>query len=183
MAEILNKKEVRKEAKELLKQGISKQQVFERLVEKHLYSIEIADILSNIPSPKAISKYGVWNNVLLGVIILNALIFFISSPPIGVSLWFGLLIYGVLTKKINYYKWVAILSFLIITIFVVLMFNDSGGNDFSFSLISILTINLISCILPIWLERKLCPKPKEDKILYTNSLGEQKYKMTYQFKD
>ena len=57
MTEILNKKEVRKEAKELLKQGIIKQQVFESLVEKHKYSIEIANILTNIPSLKAIKKY------------------------------------------------------------------------------------------------------------------------------
>ena len=183
MAEILNKKEVRKEAKELLKQGIIKQQVFESLVEKHKYSIEIANILTNIPSLKAIKKYRIWNYILLGVIILNTLIFLISAPSISSTLWFSLLIYGVSTMKTNYYKWVAILSFFIIAIFVVLVLNNSGENNYSFSLISIIILSIISCILPIWLETKLCPKPKEEKVLYTNSKGQQKYKMTYQFQD
>lgn len=183
MAELLNKKEVRKDAKELLKQGVCKQQVFKTLVEKHKYSIEVANILTYLPSQKAIKKYGIWNYVLLVAICLNALILLFNSPNIGAILWFGLLIYGVITMRINYYKWVAILSFFLITTFVVLIFYNQGGNNYSLSLISILISNIISLILSIWLETKLCPKPKEEKVQYTNSEGEQKFKMTYQFKD
>lgn len=58
MAELLNKKEVRKDAKELLKQGVCKQQVFKTLVEKYKYSIEVANILTYLPSQKAIKIDG-----------------------------------------------------------------------------------------------------------------------------
>lgn len=181
--ENLNKKEIRKEAKQLLKQGTSKQETFELLVDKHKYTYEIADILESIPSAKAIAKYGIWNHVLLAIIILTTIVFFLTTYSIGTLLWYGLLIYGVATKRINYYMWVTIMSLFALVVFIVTFLTSSAETFYWTRTIILIILIIPSCILPIWLEKKLCPKPTEKKVLYTNSQGQQRMKIVYEFTD
>jgi hypothetical protein len=179
----LNKKEIRKEARQLLKQGTSKQETFELLVDKHKYTKEIADILKNIPSAIAIAKYGIWNHVLLAILILTTIIFFLVAPSIGTLLWYGLLIYGVATKRINYYMWVTVMSSFALVVFIVIILTSSSETFYWTRTIIMMILIIPSCILPIWLEKKLYPKPTEKKVQYTNTQGQQRMKIVYEFTD
>ena len=59
--EKINKKEILKEAIRLLKEGSSKQEVFDALSIKYSNTKVVADIITYIPSQAAIKKYGIWN--------------------------------------------------------------------------------------------------------------------------
>src|SRR5687768_10911248 len=98
MADHLNKSEVRKEAREMLKAGTSRQEVYETLTEKYKYGKEVADIVKFLPSRAASKKYDYWNSILLVVIIILAGLFFLTGGGLGILIWFGVIIYGVATK-------------------------------------------------------------------------------------
>ncbi len=66
MATELDKKQVKKRAKELLKTGIPKQEADEQLSEEFQNKTIIANIHKRLPSSKTLKKYGIWNSVLLG---------------------------------------------------------------------------------------------------------------------
>ncbi|MFN3529437.1 MAG: hypothetical protein ACK417_05900 [Bacteroidia bacterium] len=181
--EKLNKKEIRNEALQLLKQGTSKQMTFELLVDKHKYTKEIAEILENIPSKKAVTKYGKWNYVLLAILIITTIKFCLEASLIGTLLWYGLLIYVVATKRIKHYWWVtAMSSSLLVALIVIILTSSSETCSWTTTTIMLIII-IPSCILPIWLEKKLCPKPTEKKVQYTNSQGQQRMKIVYEFTD
>jgi len=44
-------------------------------------------------------KYGIWNHILLATLILTALMVLFVTSSFGTVFWYGLLIYGVATKK------------------------------------------------------------------------------------
>ncbi len=181
--EKLNKNEIIKEAKQLLKQGNSKQETFELLVDKHKYTKEVADLLKKIPSAKAIAKYGIWNHILLANLILTTVIFYLTAPSIGILFWYGLLVYGVATKSINYYMWVSGMSSLALLAFIVIILTSSSETSNLTKTVFMLILIIPSCFLPIWLEKKLCPKPTEKKVQYTNLQGQQRMKIVYEFTD
>lgn len=181
--EKLNKKQVRNEARQLLKQGASKQDAFDILLEKYKYAKEVADILKNLPSKQAIDKYGKWNYVLLGLLALTTVILFLATPTLGILLWYGLLIYAVARMLVKYYVWVAVFSALAIISFVAVIFtSDSAATNWG-NLIIMAILVIPTLILSIWLERRLCPKPIESKEEYANSQGQKRLKIVYEFSD
>ena len=175
-----NKKEIKKEARQLLKEGTPKQEAFEILKEKYKYSKIIADILKNIPSKQAIERYGKWNNVLLAILILTLVLSLLTAPSIGM-LWYVLLIYVVARKLVKYYIWITVISAMGIIGSVAIMATSNIVFENWIGLIIIFVIIIPSLIIPIWLEKKLCPKPKEKKVKYTNSLGQKRLKIVYEF--
>jgi hypothetical protein len=64
MASQIDEKSIRRKTKELLNQGISKQQTYELLIEEFDNRKITAEIPQKIPSSKAWKKYGIWNHVL-----------------------------------------------------------------------------------------------------------------------
>ena len=179
----LNKNDVRKEAIKLLKKGTSKQETFDFLVDKYKFSKEISEVLKNIPSSKAIAKYGIWNNLLIALLILTTIIFLSVSSSIGILLWYGLLIYGVATKRVNYYLWVSVLSTFCLICFIAIFFmNFSEPTNWTITIIMLILI-IPSCFLPIWLAKRMCPKPIESKEEYINSEGQKRLKIVYEFTD
>ena len=183
------KKEIDKEARELLKQGMPKQEAFETLVDKYKYAKDVADVVKNIPSAERIQKYGVWNTVLLIWLIIIELLVIVTSPSIGI-LWYGLLIYAVAKKLVKYYGWITLLAVLgaLGSIATVALSGPGSFSSISFNA-SVVTILLLlvlyipTCILPYWLEKKLCPAPTERKEMYSNSEGEKRMRLVYQFHD
>jgi hypothetical protein len=179
------KKEIAKEAQQLLKQGgKTKQEVFEMLVDKYKYSKDVADVLRYIPTTQAIAKYGAWNTVLLVILILTAIISFMPNPTLGI-LWYVLLIYAVATKRIQYYMWATILySFFAISFLAIIMYMKSFEIIFHWISLIFLTFFVIpGCILPLWIQKKLCPKPIERKEVYVNAEGNRRLKIVYEFPD
>lgn len=179
----LNKKEIKQEALKLLNQGISKQETFEILKEKYEYAIEIANVLKKKPSVKAIEKYRKWNNILLGLLILTSIFFILTTPMIQILIWYVFLIYTVARMLVKYYIWTSIFSgFAIITYISILILDVNATNNLTY-ILPILTLVISTFILPIWLEKKMCPKPVESKVEYTNSDGQKRLKIVYQFSD
>lgn len=177
-----HKKEIAKEARQLFKQGgQTKQQVFELLTDKYKYEKDVADVLKYIPSSQAIAKYEIWNNILLAILILITITSYINSNSFWTLFGYGLLIFGVATKRIKYYMWITGLSALSLIFFaIVLLFNTPEVPELRIIILTILLF-IMSCILPIWLQKKLCPEPTEQKEKYTTSEGEERMRIVYEF--
>jgi len=178
------KKEISKDARQLFKQGgKTKQEVYEFLVGKYKYAKDVADVLKYIPSTQAMAKYGKWNTILLSLLILTAIIFFLVSPSIATLLWYGFLIYGVATMRIKYYVWVTVLSSCSLLAFIVLTIFYPSEMQYWTRTIFALFLVVSCCFLPVWLEKKLCPKPNERKEKYKNTEGEERMRIVYEFRE
>ena len=148
---------------------------------KYKYAKHVADVLKYIPSTQAMAKYGKWNSVLLSLLILHAVFSFLVSLSIGSLLWYGFLIYGIATMRMKYYKWITVVSFCaLLGVIVITVFYQS--EKYWLTIFAIFFIALY-CFLPLWLEKKLCPKPTERKEKYINSKGEERMRVVYGFND
>jgi hypothetical protein len=175
--------EIAKEARQLIKKGISKQETFETLNAKYNSAKEVSDILKYIPSFKAVKKYGVWNYLLLCLLLLSALFFVSHKPSFGVFIWYGSLAYIVARMLVKYYVYVAFLSATtVISLIALILFFDSSKENW-YEIGFILALAISTLILPFWLEKKLCPQPTETKELYINSEGQQRQRIVYGFTD
>ena len=176
-----DKKIIRVEAKELLKQGMSRQETYEQLTEKFKYRKTVADVLKNLPSKKAKDKYKKWNFTLLGLLVVTTVIYFLATPTIVIILWYGLLIYAVARMLTKYYIWVtALTAFGLIAGTVVIFMSDSSSTNWTNVLI-LLVLNLPILILPIWLTNKLTPNPIEKMEKYQGKDGRQRIRVHYEF--
>jgi len=179
----LKKDEILKEAGQLLKQGTSKQETFEILVGKYKSSKAVSDVLKNLPSLQAAKKYGFWNYTLFVLLLFSALFFAMHKPTFIIYVWYGLLMYVVARMAVKYYIYVALLSVITLITLAVLMITTDKF-QINWVEIGIICIDAaLTLFLSIWLERKLSPKPKEVKELYTDSQGEQKLRVKYEFAD
>jgi len=177
------KKEIAKEAQQLLKQGDkTKQEIFDILVDKYKYSKDVADILRYIPTKQAIKKYGIWNSILLTVLVLSTALSLITVPTIGI-IWYILLIYAVASKKMQYYMWATILySLFAMVFFATILTTKSFDIIFHWIILCLLFFLVVpGCILPLWLQKKLCPKPIEQKEVYVNAEGNKRMRIVYKF--
>ena len=181
--EKINKKEILKEAIRLLKEGSSKQEVFDALSIKYSNTKVVADIITYIPSQAAIKKYGIWNYVLLGVLIIIPVIILIGAPPNAALLYFILLIYIVVKRFVRYYSWIAVIAavFLLSMIGYIFVGNTRNVNWIQFGVLAGGSVILL--ILSLWIQSKLCPPPIESREENVNKNGERKLKIRFQFKD
>ncbi len=177
------KNEIVEKAKELLKQGRTRQETFELLVDKYKYTNKVLEVMKQMPSSKAIEKYGKWNNVLLGIMLLIVAMFSVSIGPGSLLILYGFLIYAVITKRFEHYFWISILSFVIlIAVLTISIININKSIDV-LAIVLILALHLPMIYLPYWIEKKMCPKPKEHREWYTNHEGRDKIKIVYEFSD
>ena len=178
----MNKKEVIKEAKDLLKKGDSKQDAYLVLKEKYKSPKEIAELLKNIPSTLAIEKYIKWNYTLLALLIVTTAIVMSINPLIGFLIWYGFIIFIVARVLVKYYYWVSMMTgFGLFGGIILAITSNEEINWIGTSLILILIIP--SFILSIWLPKKLCPPPVEKKVKYFDKTGLQRLKLVYEFAD
>jgi len=179
----LDKKQIRKRAKEILKTGIPKQEAYEQLAEEFQNRAATANVIRRLPSALALKKYGIWNHVLLGLLILTASILLLVKPSFGTALWYGLLIIAVARKTTRFYYWVTIMSALgVIGIIAAVLMNEATTEGW-IRIGFFLALVIPSCILPIWLMNKLTPAPEEEREYYENENGEQRSWMKPVFKE
>lgn len=155
------KKEIDKEARKLLKEGTSKQQVYEMLVSKYNYAKDVADVLKGIPSLSRVKKYGLWNDVLLALLLIILLNSILTKVTLSI-VWYLLLIYAVSQKLVKYYSWITFLSITGAFVFVIMLILTPDKVSI-LSIVILASILLPTCILPSWLENRLCPEPIEKK--------------------
>jgi len=180
----IDKKLVRKKAKQILKQGIAKQQTYEQLIEEFGNQAIMAQILKRIPSKQAWKKYGIWNYFLAGLMILLIVMMNLVNPSIGVILWYGLPTIAILRKATRFYFWVLILAgFGTIGGLVALIKFSSEGfeTEVIIKLGIFLGLLIPAAFLAIWLPRKLTPEPNEEREIYDNEYGERRSRIIYKF--
>lgn len=179
----LDKKQIKKRAKELLKTGITKQEAYEQLTDEFKNGTVTAKVLRRLPSALALKRYGIWNHILLGLLIITALIFFIADPTPGIVIWYGLLIIAVATKSTRFYYWVTIMSGIGLLTILYLMITAQGIDEGFIRIFLLLVLIIPSCVLPIWLMNRLTPAPEEIREYYENENGEQRSWMKPVFKE
>jgi len=177
------KREIKKEALELLKHGKSRQESFELLVEKFKFTTDVADVLKKLPSSIALAKYIKWNNILLGIMFLTTLVLLLIAGIGPWLFWYGILIFVVAKRRFEYYIWISFISFILSAGMIVIFFRNYDESHKLFDMAFLLTLFLASGFLPFWLEKRLCPKPKESRIVYTDHQGRDKIKIVYEFSD
>jgi hypothetical protein len=175
----LNKKAITQEAQQLLKDGNPKQEVYETLAKKYNNSKFIAEIIMHLPSSIAKTKYRKWNILLLISIIVPGVMFFTYAPSTFLMFEVMFLVVIISTMHTKLYIWVSALSIISLVVFIGVLFISTISNIYL--TITALVLTIINSILPFWVEKKLCPKPKQTKELYTNMYGEQKQRIIYEF--
>ncbi|MCL2247003.1 MAG: hypothetical protein FWC10_07825 [Lentimicrobiaceae bacterium] len=178
------KKEIRKEAKQLLNQGDkTKQEVFELLVDKYKYSKDVAGVLKYIPTKQAVKKYGIWNSILLIFLVITTILVFLTMPI--QLIWYVPLIYIVASKKLQYYFWVTVLFSLMAIGFFIVFISTLFTQPFDTTIWIFVVVSMFfvipGCILPLWLQKKLCPKPIERREVYVNAEGNKRVQLVYEF--
>jgi hypothetical protein len=180
-----HKKEIRKDARQLFRQGgRTKQEVYELLVEKYKYAKDVADELKYIPSTNAIAKYGKWNSILLLLVILSTIVSYYIKPSIQVLIWMAPLIYIVATFRIKYYDIIiAFCSFVLITVIPATLMNFNSLRYPRSLMLTALVLNISVCYLLVRLRKVICPKPVERKEEHTNAEGEKRIRLSCEFSD
>ena len=175
------KSDIRSTAKLLLKEGKSKQEVFDELLEKYHYAKDVAEVLKYIPTNSSIAKYNGWNIVLLiNLIIIIGLILLSSGSYVSV-IYYVLITIVVFKKSLKHYVWVSVLS-------AVGLIGVAGaamnGDNWSWPWIIIVVVILAPPLfISYWLPGKLSPPPIESKEQFTNAEGETRLRVVYSFKD
>ncbi len=175
----LDKKSIRKIAKEQIEKGVPKQQVYNELVEQFKFRNDIAKIVREIPSNERWSKYGFLNVVLL-LLVCILTIFSLIKPNFGI-IWMFWIVYIVAFRKFNYYYWNTLLGAigLITTIGLNLIEQKIAILE---SGIIVLT-SLLFVIAGIYLPKILTPSFSEVKESYLNSKGIKKIRVVHKFEE
>jgi hypothetical protein len=183
MASMVDEKQLKGKAKELMNQGITKQEAYEQLILKFGHPTATADLLKRIPSKQAWSKYGIWNHLLSGLMILLFLVVFLPDPAIGTFIWYGLPTVAILAKKTRFYFWVAILAFIGTIGGVALSISSSDHMQTAgiLGILILLALLLPAGFLAIWLPKKLTPEPEEETEFYENEHGQQRSRTVFKF--
>lgn len=107
----LNKRDIAKIAKSRIKEGMSKQAVYEQLVDEYRQRVIIADVLSGLPTPARLKKYGPLNLLFLTLLIFFTSLF-VLYPTIAI-IWPLWLIYVVAFRKMRLYYFNTLLGAIV----------------------------------------------------------------------
>jgi hypothetical protein len=183
---IKSKKDIRNEAIKMLEEGHSKQKTYNLLQEKLGLNHEIVAVLKGIPSKKTFAKFAFWNYSLL-LILLTLLVILLAQNNLTNSSWSIFIVsafsFIVFTKRVSSYVYISGMAIIGLLIFLTVYFTDDSiyKNHTNYMYVSLAFIPYI--ILPLWLEKKLCPSPKETKITYQNNNGQLVNQIQYEFID
>lgn len=167
MTQDFNKKVIARIAKEKLKSGKSKQDVYEELVSEFNHRGDIAQIIAPLPSASKWKKYGIWNTVFLVLLIL-LLLFLLLMPNLSL-IWTSWLIYITATKKFKYYYWSTIAGVLglVSIISIAVYYGTISGAMLVLTILLSLIFVSAGIFLPIFLK----PTITESRESYVNSEG------------
>lgn len=111
----VDRKKIRELALKGLREGKTKEQVFEELCslyrDSRIYK-EIAIVIKYIPDKWRVKKYGIYNTLFLILLIIIDLINMVTLNY-GGFLWFGTLTYLVAAKQTKYYYWLIVFGGII----------------------------------------------------------------------
>lgn len=174
---------IRKEARQFLETGTSRHETYLQLKEKYHCPKQVADVIRNMPSKAALEKYGVYNYILLGLILLIPVVFLLRSDNLGTLLAFLFYAYIVASRTFEFY-WVltTLAGFGLIGMTGLLIFQPVGPGEWP-DVAMLLILLIPMTILPVWVRKKLCPPPKAENEEYIDSKGITRMKTVYIFPD
>lgn len=108
----INKKETREIVLDGLNNGKSKDEIYEEIFSKYNdYSLQndIAGIVQYVPDKKRLKKYGIFNYLFLGLLIIIDLYTIIDLNFQGFAL-FALMTWLVATVRVKHYSWFIVLG-------------------------------------------------------------------------
>jgi hypothetical protein len=168
-------------AKQKLRNGETKQSVYNSLCEHYNQRKEIANIIRYIPDNYAIKKYG-WLNIIL-LIYVSFLTLVVALDPNFSLIYLAWLLYITATKKYQLFYWHIMFGILILIISAGLLFWQLAQ---SLQINIEISIALISSgsllILGAWIiTKKLTPPYKETREKYQNANNETKIRVIHHF--
>lgn len=174
---------IRKDARELLKVGTSRQDTYLQLKEKFNYPKQVADVMKTMPSQAALKKYGIYNHILLGIILLMPVLLIIRSGNHAANVAFLFYAYIVASRTLEFYIILTTLSglALIATIGIMIFQPFAPGEWVDALLLLILLIPM--AIMPVWIRKRFCPPPEIKYEDYTDANGISRRKTIYTFTD
>ena len=164
-----------------IKSGKSRQEIYDSLVKQNNPRTKVSKLLAEMPSFQRLKKFKYLNifvAILLGVMCFGHL----AIPNYIFGIVYAALFFVVLSYRVKYYYWVAIVSGIgSIVTFIGILQNDPMVSTFLmiFSFIFYLT----SFVLSIILSRNLYKKPVEKRIIYENEQGQSRSYYEYEFQD
>ena len=167
------------EANHLVQNGLTRQEAFEKLVEKYKLTNEVANVFKKIPSSLGLKKYATYNVLLLIVIIFRPLLSFIFAGFSFSQVWYIFLIYFIVKKDLRFYNLIA--AFSAFSVIALIGYEIYSGEVPTILMIFLAILCLLGAFLPYWLDNKMAPDPTEEKVLYTNDNGENRMKIVYTF--
>ncbi len=179
------------QAKALLKQGKSRQETFELLREEHKLTKDVADSLHYLPTIMSMKKYRLWGVLQAAFLVLLGTHLFFTGysegyihpvPTLIAIAYFGFLVQASARMQIKFYPWITFLMIIsIISGAVVMIINFIDVSIFE--AIIYFALSAIILAMSIWLDNKVCPKPKEIKEPFTDAAGRQRMRLRYEFAD
>lgn len=173
------KSAIRKAATKLLwKEKKSKSETYDILVQEFLDQEKVVDVLSHLPDLKSKNQYKIHENILIGFFVA-LFAYFIESNTIGSVIMFGILLYSLITHRIEVYIYLAVYAFLMSAIGLFILFYTEATIELSEILF--IAVPIAVGAYTIWLEKKLCPKPQVSKKSYLSSKGQKRFKIEVAF--
>lgn len=174
-----DKKKVRALAREMIKQGKSKQEVYDELVKQFYFRNEIADIVVEIPSNERWKSYGILNTLTLVFLLLLVIASLYTQQYISI-IFPGLLAWLVFTKKFSRYFWLMLFGGISALSIIVIFIFASGEFD-TISLLISLGGSALLFMAGYALPRMLTPEYQEVKEFYINDQGKKKIRLVHRF--
>jgi len=177
-AQKIDKRAVRRKAEVFLKQGLSKQEIFEQLKQEFQHAKVVAKVLKCAPTPNQKKKYrGL--NVLLFFSLLPMLILVAYNVELNASFIYVFMLYVVVKVIPRFYIAITTFSFLSLVISSIMFFFETNPNLWAIWLM--LGLNTVSLVLSYILNQKFCPNVEERKEKYIDKQGLTRMRIIYTF--
>ncbi|MGE0079583.1 MAG: hypothetical protein AB7S48_17110 [Bacteroidales bacterium] len=179
----INKDIIGLKAKELLEEGIKKQEIYEKLSLEFDNRKEIAEIVRYIPYEEKLKKIKIINTSYLLLLVLVTLLT-VTKITLGV-IWLLWLIYVVATKKFRLYYWNSILgATCFITGVFLTIYGYVNGNTLPVLMILMsLGVSIIFIVFGLYIPYKVTPPYEEIKELQTSSNGARRIVLKHRFNE
>lgn len=178
-------------AKELLKEGKSRQECYDIIRQENHLAKDVAEALNYLPAKKSIQKFRPWGIAQAAfLLILGTLVVFsgysegyIPAIPTLIAIaYFGFLIQASARMQMKFYPWVTFLMIISIISGAVILIAELVNVQLV-EAIGFFALSVVILAMSIWLDKKVVPKAKEIKETYTDTTGRQRLRLRYDFED
>jgi hypothetical protein len=171
---------IRREAREMLRQGETRQNTYDALAEKSRHPAATARIIKQQPSKAAMEKYGFWNYILFSLLLVSTVLYAFTGSSPSLIIYYIILMYPVFRMMVEYYWWlVYFMAAGLLSVLAILI----SGDQTTIVLLAFIVLNVPAILLSVMIRRKMCPRPVETREKYITKTGEEHERIIYAFRD